>query len=81
MDGLLKTTVCNLHLLITEALFDQGVSPATANPQARLIDLDLEVIRANTSEIHFYYPALIAAIDVGRWIPQSTRWSDTTGDS
>lgn len=80
LDALFKAAISDFHLLIAEPLFEEGVSPATANPQAGLGDLDLELVGADARKIHFYYPALGTAINVGRRVPQAPRRSDAMGD-
>ena len=80
LNALLKTAISDFHLLIAESFFEEGVAPATANPQAGLGDLELELVGANARKIHLYYPALGRAINVGRRVPQAPRRSNAMGD-
>ena len=81
MDRFLKTAVRNFHLLIAESFFEKSVSPATADPQACIVDLELEIVGADAGQINLYDPAIVTPVNVGSRVPQPARWSDTMGDS
>jgi hypothetical protein len=80
LDRLLKATVSDFHLLIAVSLFEKSVAPATANPQAGLVELDLKIVRADARKIHLYYPAISAPVNVGSGVPQTSGRSDPMGD-
>ena len=80
LNRLFKSTIGYFHLLIANAFFVDCVAPATSHTQIALVQIDLQLVGANTGDVELNHPAVGCPVNIGGRVPQTTGRPDTMRD-